>query len=403
MKILISHPTGNANTQAAIDSLYRANLLHSFHTCVAVFPASLFYKLCIGPLKTFRKRTFNTSLKPYTYKYPFKELLRNLKIGNVSVDKVYHNLDNHVSQYIQKHHDEIGAVYAYDDGAYIQFKQAKKLDIKCLFDLPIIHWRTYQRLLQNEELMNPEWAETLGNTFHDPKEKLERKDEELMLADHIFVASPFTKQSIEQDFPYRHADISVIPYGFPDVYKDRLYTSVKSRKIKFLYVGRLSQAKGLSYMFDALNKFKNEIELTLIGQRSTDNCSALNKALNENNYLGSLPHDEVLKEMRNNDVLIFPSLFEGFGMVVTEAMSQGTPVLTTNRTCGVNFIENGENGWLVNAADVKQLQNTIQTILDNRENLADIGRKAMQTAKQRPWLKYEEELSSKIKTIYHLS
>ena len=103
--------------------------------------------------------------------------------------------------------------------------------------------------------------------------------------------------------------------------------------------------------------------------------------------------------MRNNDVLIFPSLFEGFGMVVTEAMSQGTPVLTTNRTCGVNFIENGENGWIVNAADVEQLQIVIQSIIDNRERLADIGRKAMRTAEQRPWLRYEEELSSKIKEL----
>lgn len=315
------------------------------------------------------------------------------------MDKVYHNLDNNVSQFILKHYDEIDAVYAYDDGAYIQFKQAKKLGIKCLYDLPIIHWRTYQRLLQSEELINPEWAETLGNTFRDSEEKLKRKDEELTLADHIFVASTFTKYSIEQDFPYQHADISVVPYGFPDIYKDRIYTSVKDRKIRFLYVGRLSQAKGLSYMFKAFDKFKNEIELTLVGQRSTNKCQVLNKALAENNYLGILSHDEVLKEMRNNDVLIFPSLFEGFGMVVTEAMSQGTPVLTTNRTCGVNFIENGENGWIVNAADVEQLQIVIQSIIDNREHLADIGRKAMRTAEQRPWLRYEEELSSKIKEL----
>lgn len=399
MKIIISHPTGNANTRAAIDGLYKANLLHSFHTCVAVFSNSWFYNFCIGPLRVLRKRSFSTYLKPYTYKYPFRELLRNLKVSKVNVDKVYHNLDNNVSQFILKHYDEIDAVYAYDDGAYIQFKQAKKLGIKCLYDLPIIHWRTYQRLLQSEELINPEWAETLGNTFRDSKEKLKRKDEELTLADHIFVASTFTKYSIEQDFPYQHADISVVPYGFPDIYKDRIYTSVKDRKIRFLYVGRLSQAKGLSYMFKAFDKFKAEIELTLVGQRSTNKCQVLNEALAENNYLGILSHDEVLKEMRNNDVLIFPSLFEGFGMVVTEAMSQGTPVLTTNRTCGVNFIENGENGWIVNAADVEQLQIVIQSIIDNRERLADIGRKAMRTAEQRPWLRYEEELSSKIKEL----
>ena len=65
------------------------------------------------------------------------------------------------------------------------------------------------------------------------------------------------------------------------------------------------------------------------------------------NYLGPMPHDKVLQEMRKADVFIFPSLFEGFGMVITEAMSQGTPVIATDRTCAVDLIKNGENGWVI--------------------------------------------------------
>jgi glycosyltransferase involved in cell wall biosynthesis len=38
--------------------------------------------------------------------------------------------------------------------------------------------------------------------------------------------------------------------------------------------------------------------------------------------------------MRVNDVLVFPSLFDGFGMVITEAMSQGTPVIVSERSAG---------------------------------------------------------------------
>ena len=51
--------------------------------------------------------------------------------------------------------------------------------------------------------------------------------------------------------------------------------------------------------------------------------------------------------MREHDVFVFPSLFEGFGLVITESMSQGTPVITTDRTAGPDLIKNDENGWLL--------------------------------------------------------
>jgi glycosyltransferase involved in cell wall biosynthesis len=48
---------------------------------------------------------------------------------------------------------------------------------------------------------------------------------------------------------------------------------------------------------------------------------------------------EVLREMQRHDVLVFPSLFEGFGLVIVEAMSQGLPVITTSHTAGPDIIE----------------------------------------------------------------
>lgn len=399
-KIVISHPTGNANVRGAVDGFYKAGILHSFHTSIACFPGTLIYKFCIGPLSFIRKRTYSYFLKKYTKTYPIKEILRNLKKFNVTVDDVYHNLDNHVSKFIHSHKNQIAAIYAYDEGAYIQFEQAKKDGIMCFFDLPIIHWRTYQRLLDDERTKNPDWVAALGTTFSDSKEKLERKDCELQLADHIFVASTFTKKSIEKDFPYKHAPITVIPYGFPKVYHKREYTPTEGRKLKFLFVGRLTQTKGLSYMFDALKGFENEIDLTLVGNDSYSAiCPALKEEIKKYQHIPYLSHYKVLDVMRNFDVFIFPSLFEGFGLVITEAMSQGTPVLTTNRTCGNDFIKDGENGWIVDAANTEALRDKINNIITNRSQLASIGKKAMETALQRPWSKYEYELSATIKNI----
>lgn len=399
-KIIISHPTGNENTRHAVLALYKKELLEEFVTCVACLPGNIYDKLSKLPgLSEFKKRSFDACLGTYIKCYPFRELLRLLKrkikfIPTVTVDDVYHHIDKKVKEYIKRH--DVDGVYAYDDGAFETFCYAKEKGIKCFFDLPIVHWRCYQSLLADEAKKNPEWAETLW-VFGDSKEKLMRKDEELKLADCIFVASSFTKESILKYYPHSlSSPIKVIPYGFPNVYEERTYENNSNRKLKFLFVGRLSQSKGLSYLFDAVKLFENEIELSIIGFNSYPNCKVLQSNLLKHNYLGPMPHDNVLQEMRKADVFIFPSLFEGFGMVITEAMSQGTPVIATNRTCAVEIINNGENGWVVEAGSVESLTNAIRDAISKRNQLEKIGKNAMETARRRPWCCYENEISDAI-------
>lgn len=391
---------GNENTRHAVLALYKNEMLRTFITCVACLPGNVYDKLSNFPgLSEFKKRSFDARLRKFIKSYPFKELFRLLKrkikfIPLVTVDDVYHHIDIKVKKYISKF--SVDGVYAYDDGALETFRYAKSKGIKCFFDLPIVHWRCYQSLLADEAEKNPEWAETLG-VFSDSKEKLMRKDEELQLADCIFVASSFTKESILKYYPYPlSSPVKVIPYGFPDVYDGRTYEDNSHRKIKFLFVGRLSQSKGLSYLFDAIENFSDDIELTVVGYNSYPNCKVLQEQLKKHKYIGTLTHDNVLKEMRNADVLIFPSLFEGFGMVVTEAMSQGTPVIASNRTCAVEFIRNGENGWLVEAGSLVSLMAAIKDVLAKKDRLANIGREAAKTARQRPWSIYENELVKSI-------
>lgn len=399
-KIIISHPTGNENTRHAVLALYKKEMLEAFVTCVACLPGNIYDKLSKLPgLSEFKKRSFDACLGTYIKCYPFRELLRLLKrkikfIPTVTVDDVYHHIDRKVKEYIKRH--DVDGVYAYDDGALETFRYAKVKGIKCFFDLPIVHWRCYQSLLADEAKKNPEWAETLG-VFGDSKEKLMRKDEELKLADCTFVASSFTKESILKYYPHSlSSPVKVIPYGFPNVYEERTYENNSNRKLRFLFVGRLSQSKGLSYLFDAVKLFENEIELSIIGFNSYPNCKVLQSNLSKHNYLGPMPHDNVLQEMRKADVFIFPSLFEGFGMVITEAMSQGTPVIATNRTCAVDIINNGENGWVVEAGSVESLTNAIRDAISKRNQLEKIGKNAMETARQRPWCCYENEISDAI-------
>lgn len=407
IKISLSHPTGNANVRALAEGLLKAGVLHKFYTCVAVFQDSKLYPLTrIKFLQEFRKRVFSESLKSYTHSRPFKELVRIAalrlgktelvypEVGRFCIERVHHDLDLYVSRKIQT----VNAVYAYEDGALQSFKKAKIYGVTCIYELPIGYWRAMRNLLEEEMYKKPEWAMTLSG-FKDSEKKLNKKDTEIRLADHIFVASTFTAETLKK-FPGKLAPVHIVPYGFPPVAENRIYTSLSNRSLKLFFVGGLSQRKGISYLFEAVNKLKGKVELTVIGQKPNQECKILNENLKKHIWIPRMAHFEILQFMKSQDLLIFPSLFEGFGLVITEAMSQGTPVITTQRTCGVDLIKHGENGWLVEAGSTEELLATLREILDNPSCLKKIGKAAMATARNRPWEVYGEEMAKTIAQIF---
>lgn len=409
MKLIYSHPTGNANVRAAASGLAEADLLAEFHTTIASFPGTVLDGLGgIGPLAEIRRRRYDPLLKPYAHMWPWRQAGRILagkaglsslnrhETGYFSVDAIYQSLDRRIANRLQAGMKRgVTGVYAYEDGAVESFRAAKKLGLQCLYDLPIGYWRASLRLLEPERQKWPAWAPTLTG-FEDSAAKLDRKDEELRLADRIFVASQFTAKTL-QDFPGPLAPIEVIPYGYPSVGSPRDYSGLSSgRPLKVLFVGGLSQRKGIANLFAAVDILGRHVELTVVGRKGSDNCKPLDEALAKHRWIPSLPHDQVLAIMREHDVFVFPSLFEGFGLVITEAMSQGVPVITTDRTAGPDLIEHGRNGWLVEAGSTEALVSTIEEMLRRPATVAEAGRAALESARARPWEVYGRELTAAI-------
>ena len=404
MKLIIIHPFGNSNVREALLGFVKVNLIYKFYTCIATFPDSLLDKISyIGPLKELKRRNFSPELKSYTHMVPFKEVGRQLAIkGNLkfltkhesgffSVDKVYQKLDAIVAKKIKKGlFDGKKAVYGYEDGSILSFIEAKKKQMTCFYDLPIGYWRFAHEILEKEKKKNPGWANTLLN-FNDSQSKLDRKDQELSLADEIFVASTFTAETLKR-YPDKLAPVHIIPYGFPPAIDKRLIKP-KTDPLKLLFVGGLSQRKGLSYLFEAVAHFDADISLTIVGNKVCQNCRPLDDALSKYNWIPSLPHEEILELMRAHDVFVFPSLFEGFGLVITESMSQGTPVITTSRTAGPDLIEDGVNGWIVEAGSSSSLQECIGRLIEERDEVDIVGEAALVTARRRPWSMYGKELA----------
>ena len=398
-KIIISHATGNANVRALVKGVLEKSFLNRYYTCIAVSENSIWVKL----LAEFRKRSYTSEVLSLTSTRPFFEFCRLVfqrlgiyffikhEKGLFSIDKVNRNLDRYVSNKLKAG----DVIYGYEDSSLASFEKLKKLgDGMCIYDLPIGYWRAMRELLEEERLRRPEWAITLTG-FKDTDEKVARKDRELHLANLIYVASSFTKQTL-QSYPGKLASVKVVPYGFPPIYPNRKYRTLsKEDKLKLLFVGGLSQRKGIANVFEAVDSLDN-VSLTVIGRKPVKDCKPLNDSLEKHRYIESLAHSDILEEMRTHDILLFPSLFEGYGLVITEAMSQGTPVITTTRTCGADFIEDGINGWLVEPGSTKDIINKLITISSCQEQIAVIGKKAQEKASKLPMATYGQRLISSL-------
>lgn len=407
--ILISHPTANQNVRQTALALAEAGLLEEFWTCVGWKQTGFLDKyLPVGPRvrKELRRRSFPRELTPFLRTYPWREWGRLLsgqlgltwttrnETSLFSMDAVYFSLDHRVARQLSSDH-RFNAVYAYDNGALESFRVARNRGIKCIYEHPIVYWRKVREYQRQEAELHPEWASTLG-ALADSEEKLVRKDQELGLADVVIAPSTFAKDSLAH-VPRLNAPVQVIGYGAPLAKRAIEPTDIGGR-LRVLFVGALSQAKGLGYLLQAAAHLERQIELTLIGHR----VSAVipePKVLDRYRWIPSLPHDQLLEQMSRHDVLVLPSLHEGFGLVIPEAMAQGLVVITTPHTVGPDLIVDGVDGFIVPIRSAEAIEEKLERLIMDKHLLTEMKSAAQRKAEMRPWEIYRQQVGSMARAL----
>ncbi len=195
MSVIISHPTGNANLRAVLRALQDRGILHEFCTTLSI-PTSLIAKAPISkemksklssrmfpevPTTAICTRSLREAVRQFAKVSGLNGLTRH-EIGWASYHQVYYDLDRAVSRNMPRFVSE-GAriVYAYEDGAQKSFQQAKRLGLKCVYDLPSPHWRAVKEILEFERDRRPSWVRTMPG-LKDSEQSRNRKDEELYLS-----------------------------------------------------------------------------------------------------------------------------------------------------------------------------------------------------------------------------
>jgi len=407
--ILISHPTANQNVRQAALALAEAGLLEEFWTCVNWKEDGFLDRYLPFPArvrKELRRRSFPRELKPFIRTFSWREWGRLLsgqlgfswttrnEAGLFSMDAVYFSLDRRIARHLPSQR-RIKAVYAYDNGALESFRVAKRHGLKCIYEHPIVYWRKVREYQREEAGLHPEWASTLG-ALSDSEEKLARKDEELALADVVIAPSAFSRDSLAHA-PHLKAAVQVIAYGAPPINR-RAKPVQGGGKLRVLYVGALSQAKGLGYLLQAAEGLAQQIELTLIGHR-VSSAIPEQRMLDRYRWIPSLPHGELLEEMSRHDVLVLPSLHEGFGLVIPEGMAQGLVVITTPHTAGPDLIAEGIDGFIVPIRSAEAIEEKLERLIMDRNLLTEMKLAARRKAETFSWETYRHQLGSMARAL----
>jgi glycosyltransferase involved in cell wall biosynthesis len=206
-----------------------------------------------------------------------------------------------------------------------------------------------------------------------------REEAEYAEADLVTVPSSFSYRSfIEQGVS---ADkLRLLPYGV-NVSRFKPVGEPAVGQFDILYVGAMSLQKGIQYLVQAYHKVSHPNKsLTFAGAPSAEIITLLSaRGLWPANtkVLGHVPQTELKNIMSRSHVLVLPSVQDGFGMVMAQAMACACPVIASRNTGGEDLFTNGDEGYLVPIRDVDSLAERLQQLADSPEQRAAMGKCAL--------------------------
>ncbi|MBW4445693.1 MAG: glycosyltransferase family 4 protein [Spirirestis rafaelensis WJT71-NPBG6] len=341
----------------------------------------------------------NFSVYPVGHSYWSKRLLatplvRRRNDWAVLLSDLY--FDNQVSKKLQSQPCDL--IMGVAGQTNLGFQAAKKKGAKawlyCLNNyLPFMQ----QQIQQELKALNESSVATMNPMM------LQRFSAECEQADLIVLLSKVAKQTfIDAGFT---AEKIVVLHPF--INHEKFHPAPKSDStFRTLYVGTIEPRKGVQYLVSAFLQAKiPKSELLLVGGASTRALRLfIEKKLGE--------HPNIKQEFWNFNrqdpqlvfsrcsVLVLPSVEDGFGLVVLEAMACGLPVIVTSHCGAADLVEDGVNGFIVPPRDEKAIAEKLDFLAANELIRLEMGKAARATALSYNQELYQQNLRQIFKTAY---
>lgn len=173
--------------------------------------------------------------------------------------------------------------------------------------------------------------------------------------------------------------------------------AIEGRSARILFAGRLAPGKGLDLLLPAIAQLDMPAELWIAGfgpDEDSIRAGAHQLGLNVQ-FLGRLSRAELFLLYGQADLLVFPSLYETYGLVLREAMAAGLPVIAHDLPCLAEQIEHNRNGILVplprHHFDHREAWHSeLHCLLTDEDTRAALGTRARETASCSDWSAYSD-------------
>lgn len=137
--------------------------------------------------------------------------------------------------------------------------------------------------------------------------------------------------------------------------------------LRLLFVARFAHNKGVHILMEAVQKlnkkgYKKRLQFNLVGKGPLYESYLQRYLIPNVKFLGFVPDEELPTVYRQNDVFVFPTLFEGMPTVVLEAMSHGLPVIVSDVGATAELVD-PSNGFLIERDNVNALVDAIEKML----------------------------------------
>lgn len=248
----------------------------------------------------------------------------------------------------------VDVVHAFEHSALEIFECARGLGVQTVLHMPSPHPRFMVRALDGALAAEPDLGgpDSLGLFSTRRVRRNARRERELALSDLVVTNSRFSARTfVEEGVPASR--VVAVPLGGPAPPLTPGPGAI-SGPLRVLFAGALAAHKGVHVLLRAWDgrSASSRARLTLVGSLAVPR-TLLDRPGVE--WLGPIDHARALALMTTSDLVVVPSLADGYGVVVAEALGCGTPVLTTNHVGAADLIEEARNGWVVPAGDVAAL------------------------------------------------
>lgn len=208
-------------------------------------------------------------------------------------------------------------------------------------------------------------------------------------SDLIISISRYTARQLEELLGVEPSRIRVIPHGVRIPSEAPAATHPGTRQNLVLFVGAIQRRKNVARLVHAFERMPASWRLALAGAANgfgaVDELAAIERSPRKNDIdvLGYVTQTELEALYRRARIFAFPSLDEGFGMPVLDAMANGVPVITSRRSALPEVA--GDAALLVNPEDTDEIADALLRLASDQAVRADLASRGRERALQFSW------------------